>query len=204
MYIQSGTTLNSNVDVDSTTTTHVEFVNRDGVPLEMPVPAFKRFGDAENLSTLQRRIYTKILAASQLILQRGQRGTATFAVMNVLTASALSDVSQYIIAKADNNIKQNDSLYPLGMVLNGINVYVDPYMLPNDNRILVGRKGGPDEPGVKLGLYIMAELISTIAEGTMAPKIACKSRYAIIPCGFHPETQYMTFYVNGANMLGIG
>ena len=139
-----------------------------------------------------------------IIFVRGQRGPATFAVTNYLTASALADGSQYIIAKADNEIVQNKSLYPVGTLLNGISLYVDPYMMPNDNRVLVGRKGGPEELGVKLGLYIMAEIISTIAEGTMSPKIAAKSRYALVPAGFHCETQYFTFYVNNANQLGIG
>jgi hypothetical protein len=30
----------------------------------------------------------------------------------------------------------------------------------------------------------------------MAPKIAVKSRYALVEAGFHPETQYLTFVVN--------
>ena len=204
MFVAFQQTLNGSLDPNSTTDTTVTFVNRDGVPLTMPVPAYKEFGNMENLSTMQRRLYTKILAASNLIFQRGQRGPATFAVMNVLTASAFADGSQYIIAKADNDITQGKSLYPVGTLLGGISLYVDPYMQYNDNRILVGRKGGPEEPGVKLGLYIMAEIISTISEGTMSPKIACKSRYALVPAGFHPETQYFTFYVNNASQLGIG
>jgi len=44
--------------------------------------------------------------------------------------------------------------------------------------------------------YLMAESIQTIAEGTMSPKIAVKSRYALVEAGFHPETQYFTFLVN--------
>jgi hypothetical protein len=30
----------------------------------------------------------------------------------------------------------------------------------------------------------------------MAPKIAVKSRYALVEAGFHPETQYYTFYID--------
>jgi len=31
----------------------------------------------------------------------------------------------------------------------------------------------------------------------MAPKVAVKSRYALVEAGFHPETQYQKFFVGG-------
>jgi hypothetical protein len=197
-------TLNGSLIPKYTTDTTQSFVNKDGVNLEMPVPAFRKFGDAENMATLQKRIYDKILVASSVIQQRGQRGPATFAVVNTLTASIFANAAHYIIAKADNNIVQGKSLYPVGELYGGISLYVDPNMKYNDNRILVGRKGGPEEQGMKLGLYIMAEIISTVAEGTMSPKLACLSRYALVPAGFHPETQYFTFYMNGVSELAVG
>jgi hypothetical protein len=72
----------------------------------------------------------------------------------------------------------------------------------DDTRILVGRKGADEEPGLKFMPYLMAESIQTIAEGTMAPKLAVKSRYALVEAGFHPETQYLTFVVNLKNLNG--
>jgi len=45
--------------------------------------------------------------------------------------------------------------------------------------------------------YLMAESVQTIAEGTMAPKVAVKSRYALVEAGFHPQTQYSTFEISG-------
>jgi hypothetical protein len=66
----------------------------------------------------------------------------------------------------------------------------------NDTRICIGRKGADEEPGLKFMPYLMAESIQTIAEGTMAPKIAVKSRYALVEAGFHPETQYLTIVCN--------
>jgi hypothetical protein len=74
-------------------------------------------------------------------------------------------------------------------------VYVDQNMKWSDLRVLVGRKGGDDEPGLKFMPYMMAESIQTISEGTMSPKIAVKSRYALVEAGFHPETMYITFTV---------
>ncbi|MCK9575784.1 MAG: hypothetical protein M0R51_07470, partial [Clostridia bacterium] len=52
-----------------------------------------------------------------------------------------------------------------------------------------------EEPGLKYMPYLMAETIQTIAEGTMTPKVAVKSRYALVEAGFHPETMYFTFFV---------
>jgi len=39
-----------------------------------------------------------------------------------------------------------------------------------------------------------------IAEGTMAPKVAVKSRYALVEAGFHPETAYQKFKVAGLKL----
>jgi len=94
-----------------------------------------------------------------------------------------------------NTVNQNNgSLYPVGAVA-GMTVYVDPNMSWSDTRVCVGRKGADEEPGLKFMPYLMAESIQTIAEGTMAPKVAVKSRYALVEAGFHPETMYFTFYI---------
>jgi hypothetical protein len=74
-------------------------------------------------------------------------------------------------------------------------VYVDQNMSFGDTRVLVGRKGGDDEPGLKFMPYMMAESISTISEGTMSPKVAVKSRYALVEAGHHPQTMYICFHV---------
>jgi hypothetical protein len=97
--------------------------------------------------------------------------------------------------------QNNGALYPLG-TLAGMTIYVDPNMKYEDTRILVGRKGADEEPGLKFMPYLMAESIQTIAEGTMAPKIAVKSRYALVEAGFHPQTQYFTFLINLKDLNG--
>jgi hypothetical protein len=77
----------------------------------------------------------------------------------------------------------------------GMTIYVDPNMIYSDTRILVGRKGAADEPGTVFAPYLMAESVKLITEGTGAPKVIIKSRYALVDAGFHPETQYITLYV---------
>lgn len=162
----------------------------------MTLPAGPANGGYENLSTLQRRLFSRILAAANVVANRGRRGPANFIVTNAYLASAMQDISQFTFAPFSNTLTQNNgTLYPVGS-LAGMTVYVDQNMQYSDTRICVGRKGGDDEPGLKFMPYMMAESIQTISEGTMSPKIAVKSRYALVEAGFHPETLYFTFYVN--------
>lgn len=150
----------------------------------------------DNKGTLQRRILSRILAASNLISIRGRRGAANFAVTNGQVATALQDIAGFIAYPMANTFnQQGGSLYPVGQVA-GVTIYVDPYMAWGDNRVLVGRKGDGNSPGLVFMPYLMAESVSTIAEGTMAPKVAVKSRYALVEAGFHPQLYYYTFGVN--------
>jgi hypothetical protein len=147
---------------------------------------------SENLHTRQRKIMSKILAIANLIAIRGRRGPATFVVTNGQVCSALQDVAGFIPAPMANTINQmSGSLYPIG-TLAGLAVYNDPNMSWQDTRFCVGRKGDGNSPGLVFMPYLMAESVQTIAEGTMAPKVAVKSRYALVEAGFHPETMYLT------------
>jgi hypothetical protein len=67
-----------------------------------------------------------------------------------------------------------------------------------DYRVAVFRKGAKDDPGLKMAPYLLAEKITTIAEGTMSPKSALKSRYSLVAAGSYPELNYLTFYVESA------
>ena len=150
----------------------------------------------ENRDTLIKRIFTNILAASNWIQQRGRYGAATFVVTNIRVATLLQSDAHYSFSPIENTVKQTaGQLYPIGTVC-GLTVYVDPLMKANDTRVLVGRKGAKDEPGVHFCPYVMAEVVRIIAEGTMAPKLMIKSRYALVDAGFYPETQYITFFVD--------
>lgn len=154
-------------------------------------------GGFENVSTLQRRLVTKILELSNLIYHRGRFGAGTFMVTNGRVASALADVAGYSIAQVPTDMSGTaGQLYPAGKVY-GVQVYVDPNLSFGDTRISIGRKGADEEPGVKFMPYIMAESLQTISEGTFSPKIGMKSRYAIEEAGWHPETQYVNMEVNG-------
>ena len=187
--------LNLNLVLGGGTSTTAAYVTKIDSNVSMTIPAGPASGGYENLSTLQRRLYSRILAAANVGANRGRRGPANFIVTNAAIASALQDISQFTFAPFTNTLTQNNgTLYPVGS-LAGMTVYVDQNMRYDDTRICVGRKGGDDEPGLKFMPYMMAESIQTISEGTMSPKIAVKSRYALVEAGFLPETLYLTFYV---------
>jgi hypothetical protein len=178
----------------------VNAVGKDGSTVSIDVPTFVDYSGGgvaayENQWTIQRRVLSKILAAGNVISQRGRRGQANVIVCNLQIATILQDSAQFTFAPMANTINQNNgALYPLGAVA-GMTVFVDPNMEWSDTRVLVARKGADEEPGLKYMPYLMAESAKTIAEGTMAPKIAIKSRYALVEAGQNPQTQYFTFYV---------
>lgn len=151
---------------------------------------------AENLSTRQRRIASRILAASQYIAVTGRRGKATHAIVGAQIAAALIDNSAYVVNPIANTLSQtNQGLYKAG-TLAGIEIYVDPYMDWNDTSITVLRKTNGKEPGLVFMPYILADTVSITAEGTMAPKMLVNSRYALTPIGFYPEASVFTFVVD--------
>ena len=196
-YKTQGVTLNFTLDRSVLAAgTSPSYLNKLGYTETIPYNKYQDFGDFENMSTLQSRIKMKVLAASDIINQRGRRGNANFIITNIQIGAALQANAQYTFAPIDNKIKQdNPGMYPLGDIA-GMTIYVDPNMRWDDTRIIVGRKGGDDEPGIKYCPYLLCDSIQTIAEATMSPKIALKTRYALVEAGFHPETMYYVIYMN--------
>lgn len=168
---------------------------------EMEVPAMADYGAFENMDTKFSRILKLVMTAGNVIMQRGRRGPATFAVANYKIATLLQSAAQYTFAPIANTFNQNNgSLYPLGNI-SGITVYVDPYMRWDDTRILVGRKGTKDDPGVYFCPYLMAESVQFISPATFAPQVVVQSRYALVDAGWFPETLYLTLFVNAPGNL---
>lgn len=204
--------INLNMNCTSTgSLTSTAYAYNDGgsvVTGSMTIPGFATYASAvgatfENQDTIIKRVMATILAAGNVIAQRGRRGPANFVITNLKIATALQTNAQYTFAPITNTFNQtNGSLYPVGTVA-GMTVYVDPNMIYDDTRVLVGRKGAADEPGVVFCPYLMAESVKLITEGTGAPKVIIKTRYALVDAGFHPETQYLTlvFKTNTDNII---
>ena len=151
---------------------------------------------------VNRRILTNILAAANLIANRGRRGAGNFAVVGAKVASALQSIAGFVPNPMANTFNQvAGAIYPLGSVA-GVNIYTDPNLEWEGatQQVLVGRKGDGNGAGLVFMPYLMAESVQMIAEGTMAPKVAVKSRYALVEAGFHPGTQYQKFEVAGLQL----
>jgi hypothetical protein len=154
----------------------------------------------ETTHAVQRKLITKMVHASNYIATEGRVGPAQFAVTNGGLAAALMDIAGYTINPVKSKITGQGQLYPVGQI-GDISIYVDPYMKYNDNRIVLGRKNNPDQPGLIFIPYLMAQSISVISEATFAPRMLLRSRYAIADVGFFPEKQYMTIVVTDTNTL---
>ena len=147
-----------------------------------------------------RRILTTILASANLIANRGRRGAGNFAVVDAKIASAIQSVAGYVPNPMANTVAASaGGIYPLGSVA-GVNIYTDPNQAWGSGVVLVGRKGDGNGAGLVFMPYLMAESVQTIAEGTMAPKVAVKSRFALVEAGHNPETQYLKFTVTNLSL----
>jgi hypothetical protein len=179
-----------------------KYVGMNGAPKYLAgrvVPNAIQNTAAENVTTHQRRIMSRILAAANLIANVSRRGRGQWVVTNTQILTALQDASSFVVAPMVNTLTQDgsQSLYFAGSIA-GLNLYVNPYMTWEDTRVCVGRKSNGNDPGVVFMPYILADTVQTIAEGTMAPKLLVNSRFAIVDAGFHPEQSYYTFMVQTA------
>ena len=163
--------------------------------LNLTLQGASALSGGETVASEQRKILTNILAGANLIANRGRRGAGNFAVVGPQVATVLQSIAGFVANPMANTFAQSaGAIYPVGSVA-GVNVYTDPNRAWNDYYISVGRKGDGNSAGLVFMPYLMAESVQAIAEGTMAPKVAVKSRFALVEAGFHPETQYVTFQV---------
>jgi hypothetical protein len=152
----------------------------------------------ETTHAVQRKLITKMVHASNYIATEGRVGPAQYVVTNGGLAAALMDVAGYTINPVKSKMNGAGQMYPVGQI-GDITIYVDPYMKYNDNRIVLGRKNNPDQPGIIFVPYLMAQSISLISEATFAPRMLLRSRYAVSEVGWFPQKQYMTIQVLDAN-----
>jgi hypothetical protein len=154
----------------------------------------------ETTHAVQRKLITKIAHASNYIATEGRVGPAQYLITNGGLAAALQDIAGYTINPVKSKLNGQGQLYPVGSI-GDISIYVDPYMRYNDNRIVLGRKNNPDQPGIIFVPYLMAQSISVISEATFAPRMLLRSRYAVTEVGWYPQKQFMTITVTDTNQL---
>lgn len=154
----------------------------------------------ETTHAVQRKLITRIAHASNYIATEGRVGPAQYLITNGGLAAALQDIAGYTINPVKSKMNSQGQLYPVGSI-GDISIYVDPYMRYNDNRIVLGRKNNPDQPGIIFVPYLMAQSISVISEATFAPRMLLRSRYAVAEVGWYPQKQFMTITVTDAAQL---
>jgi hypothetical protein len=154
----------------------------------------------ETTHAVQRKLITKIAHASNYIATEGRIGPAQYLITNGGLAAALQDIAGYTINPVKSKMNAQGQLYPVGSI-GDISIYVDPYMKYNDNRIVLGRKNNPDQPGIIFVPYLMAQSITVISEATFAPRMLLRSRYAIAEVGWFPQKQFMTIKVDDSKGL---
>lgn len=154
----------------------------------------------ETTHAIQRKLITRIAHASNYIATEGRVGPAQYLITNGGLAAALQDIAGYTINPVKSKMNSQGQLYPVGSI-GDISIYVDPYMRYNDNRIVLGRKNNPDQPGIIFVPYLMAQSISVISEATFAPRMLLRSRYAVAEVGWYPQKQFMTITVTDTAQL---
>lgn len=170
-----------------------------GTGLDIALNLSTAFTGGATEGSEHRKVMTQILAAANFIAHRSRRGAGNFAIVGPQIATILQSVAGFVPNPFANTVTQTaGSIYPVGSVA-GVQVYTNPKWNWGETRVAVGKKGSGNEPGLIFMPYLMAESVSTIAEGTMAPKIALKSRFALVEAGFHPEASYATFKIMAKN-----
>jgi hypothetical protein len=179
-------------------------LNRDSAPLRSTGvtifdlnTSYATSVGGETTHAVQRKLITKIAHASNYIATEGRVGPAQYLITNGGLAASLQDIAGYTINPVKSKINASGQLYPVGSI-GDISIYVDPYMRYNDNRIVLGRKNNPDQPGIVFVPYLMAQSISVISEATFAPRMLLRSRYAVAEIGWYPQKQFMVINVTDA------
>lgn len=171
----------------------------DGKIFDMSVTQVASLG-GEHSASIARKLWSKVSQGSQYIFTDGRIGGADFIICSGAVVSIFESISGYIINPFDSKVTATKQLTPQGTI-NGLKVYVDPYMNQSDLTIYLGCKGTADSPGIKFLAYMLAENVEVVSENTMAPHLYMYSRYAVAELGYFPEKQYMAIKVEDVDGL---
>ncbi len=171
----------------------------DGKMFDMSVTAIASALGGEHNASIARKLWSKINQASYYVATDGRIGGIDYIVTSGAVASILKSIESYSINPMPaTRMAIQGQLQPAG-VIDGVKMYVDPYMSALDLTVYMGRVGKTDEPGIKFLAYMLAENVEITSEKTMAPRLYMYSRYAVTEFGFFPEKQYMAIKVEDIN-----
>lgn len=124
---------------------------------------------------------------SNQIAKDTRRGKGNLVICSSDVASALqmAGVLDYTPALNPNNLQVDDTGNTFVGVLNGkIKVYVDPYSAGGQYYTMGYRGASPFDAGIFYCPYVPLQMVRATDQGTLAPIIGFKTRYAIVPNPF--------------------
>lgn len=137
----------------------------------------------------------KILVYSNLVGANSRKGPAKFLLTNGRVCSELMDSAMFVF---DSDNQTNESSH-IGIQykghINGLEVFVDPNMGFNDNRIVLGRKTKEQEPGVIYGEYKNSLYRIDVASFPPQEKISLLSNFLISKVGNSVKNNYICINV---------
>lgn len=160
---------------------------------DFSVPMTATLGGEHNAS-ITRKFVARMSSASYFIMNDGRIGGADFLICSSAGAGMFKSIERYQINPADIKMSGMGNLQPAGTI-DGIKIFVDPFMNPNDLTVYLGRKTGKEEPGIAFLAYILAQSTEIISEGTMAHTMYMYSRYAVAELGWFAHKQYLAMKV---------
>ena len=172
----------------------------DGTIYDMSVSAIASSLGGENTQSIARKLWGKITQASYFVSTDGRIGGIDYIVTSGTVAGVLKQVERYTHNPMDSKLAANGQIQPAGSI-DGIKLYVDPYMSPADLTVFMGRVGTKEDPGLKVLAYMLAESVEVVSEKNMAPHLYMYSRYNITEFGHFPEKQYFALKVEDVNGL---
>lgn len=155
---------------------------------------------ADNIHTLQMRCMSKIRQLSNMISMTSRRGPANTIVCSARMATVIQDCSGFTFAQHNHGNYGSIGPYNIG-VFAGLNVYLDPVMQWDDDRVLIFRKGNETEPGLSMCFMNVPENTQVIGEYTFSPRLVFNIRESIVETGFKPHQNYVTARIDTAGIV---
>jgi hypothetical protein len=143
----------------------------------------KKIKDIDSIGLVLKSISSKISSSTR-------RGHGNFVICSVGMGSNLQDSKSFI----HSNFERVDdgglgSLYKIGTI-NGLLVYIDPYMKYNDNRVIVGKTTRIQDPG----LYLIKgnkEFLENSDPIRLSTDLILKGKRAFVEVGDNVSSFYM-------------
>jgi len=158
----------------------------------------KEFMPGQKNDLQRRKILSKILQLANVIAVEGRRGAGNTVIVNAKIGTILQDIAGFQVQANDSRLLGDSmptGIYNIGSIA-GLNIYVDHYMSWDDDRILVYRKGRPDEPG--LGLIYKTD---SLKESNGNGKHTQSAQLDIIESGLTPYKNYILLELDIPNDL---